>query len=63
MDWESPKVIRNPGSKSASAGGMHKALPREVSQTVAIATICLEREREGMREVSSGHSRYSNEPA
>ena len=35
MDWESPNVIRNPSSKSASTGGMHKALPREVSQTDA----------------------------
>ena len=36
MDWESPKVIRNPSSKSASTGVMHEALPREISQTDCI---------------------------
>ena len=35
MDWESPKVIRIPSSKSASTGGMNGALPREISLTVA----------------------------
>ena len=34
MDWESPKVIRNPNSKSASTGRMNEALPREISPTV-----------------------------
>lgn len=62
MDWESPKVIRNPRSKSASTGGMNRTLPREISPTVVLATICPEMEREGKREVSRGHIRYSNEP-
>jgi len=57
MDWESPKVIRNPSSKSASTGVMHKSLPREISQTVVSATIYPATDREGMREVSRGHSR------
>lgn len=35
LDWESPKVIRNPGSKSAGTGIMNKTLPREISPTVA----------------------------
>jgi len=35
LDWESPKVTRIPSSKSASTGGMHEALPREISQTDA----------------------------
>jgi hypothetical protein len=35
LDWESPKVIRNPNSKSASTGRMNEALPREISPTVA----------------------------
>ena len=35
-DWESPKVIRNPNSKSASTGRMNEALPREISLTVAV---------------------------
>lgn len=62
MDWESPKVIRNPSSKSASTGRMHEILPREVSQTVENATIWPATDREGMREVSRGHSRYRHEP-
>lgn len=32
MDWESPKVIRNPSSKSASTGGMNEGLtPRDLA--------------------------------
>ena len=62
MDWESPNVIRNPSSKSASTGRMSGTLPREISPTVASATICPEMEREGKREVSRGHIRYRHEP-
>ena len=35
IDWESPKVIRIPNSKSAGTGRMNGALPREISPTVA----------------------------
>jgi len=57
LDWESPKVTRIPGSKSASTGGMHEALPREISHRYYPTM-----DGEGEREVSRGHSRYRHEP-